>query len=264
MINPQSNGVAIQKGNTYTYKTKDYALYSVQKYHPGDYGDQQHVNGMNLSNTTSIFHSHPALGPDIQHQSPNYWVGYGHLPHVAQDSAVSLAIYSIPAKKGLMELDLLDYTHAYFPSEKFDTAVVEGNFAFAKSGEAYVAFITRNELQFRENTTDDLIQKGKQSFWITEAGSKSDDGTFKQFYDRIKSNALNFDEEKMTLNYVSNGSTYALNFGGDFHVNGEFVDINYPRYDSPYVQAKKKDKTITYSFNGESLFLDFNNMIREF
>lgn len=264
MINPQANGVAIQKGNTYTYKTKDYSLYSVQKYHPGDYGDQQHVNGMNLSNTTSVFHSHPALGPDIKHQSPNYWVGYGHLPHVAQDSAVSLAIYSIPSKKGLMELDLLDYTHAYFPSEKFDTAIVEGNFAFAKSGETYVAFITRNELQFRVNTTDDLIQKGKQSFWITEAGSKSDDGTFKQFYNRIKSNTFDFDEEKLTLSYVSNGSTYALNFEGDFHVNGEFVNINYPRYNSPYVQAKKKDKTITYSFNGKSLFLDFKNMIREF
>jgi hypothetical protein len=29
ILNPQSNGVAIQKGNTYTYKTKDYSMYTV-------------------------------------------------------------------------------------------------------------------------------------------------------------------------------------------------------------------------------------------
>ena len=264
IINPQSNGVAIQKGNTYTYKTKDYSLYSVQKYHPGDYGDQQHVNGMNLSNVTSIFHSHPALGPDVKHQSPNYWVGYGHLPHVAQDSAVSLAIYSIPARKGWMELDLLNYTHAYFPSEKFDTTIVEGNYALAKSGETYAAFITRNELQFRHNTTNDLIQQGKQTFWITEAGSKADDGNFNEFYKRIKSNVIEYDEAKRTLNYKTSGANYKLVFDGNFHVNGELVNTNYPRYDSPYVQARKKDKTITYSFNDKSLHLDFENMLREF
>ena len=103
IINPQTNGIAIQQGNTYTYKTKDYSLYSVQKYHPGTYGDQHHVAGMNIGNSFSIFHTHPALEKGVPKQSPNYWVGYGHLPHVVQDSNVYLALYNIPAKKGLME-----------------------------------------------------------------------------------------------------------------------------------------------------------------
>jgi len=47
-------------------------------------------------------------------------------------------------------------------------------------------------------------------------------------------------------------------------LNGDLVNIDYPRYDSPYVHAEKKDNSITYKFNGKSLHLDFENMIREF
>ncbi|MCG8311343.1 MAG: hypothetical protein MI975_28400 [Cytophagales bacterium] len=263
-VNPPSNGVAIQRGNTYTYKTKDYSIYTVQKYHPGTFGDQQHVSGMNISNVTSIFHTHPAIEKDVARQSPNYWVGYGHLPHAVQDGRVSLAIYNIPEKKGLMEADLLDYTHAYFPAEMFDTTVVESNFAFGKSGETYCVFVTKNELNFRSSTVDDLIQQGKKTFWITEAGSKSEDGSFKQFYTRIKSNEFTFFQDDLILRYVSGGKTYELKFAEDFKINGVPVDTDYPRYDSPYVRAEMKDKTITYSFNGKSLRLDFENSVREF
>jgi len=264
MINPQSNGVAIQKGNTYTYKTKDYTLYTTQNYHPGHYGDQVHISGMNFSNHTSMFHLHPALEKGVENQSPNYWVGYGHLPHTVQEGKVSLAIYNIPKKKGMMELDLLDYTHAFFPSEKFDTTIVEENYAFAKWGESYGAFITANSLSFRANTTDDLIQEGKQTYWITEAGSKSEDGSFEAFCQRVKSNQVSFDASGLTLRYSSNGKALDLTFGESFSIDDQLVDLDYPRYDSPYVQAKKKDKTITYSFNEKSLHLDFENLVREF
>jgi hypothetical protein len=263
LINPQSNGVAIQKANTYTYKTKDYSLYSVQNHHPGDYADQQHVSGMNIGNQFSIFHLHPALETGKKNQSPNYWVGYGHFPHVAQDSNISLAIYNIPKKKGIMEMDLLDYTHAYFPSELFDTIVLNENYAMGKKGETYAAFIGMNPLNFRENTTDDLIQQGKQSFWITEAGSLEEDGSFGEFCNRIISNELIFDAENLELIYNSNGKNYELKFAGEFVLDGKPVDTNYSRFDSPYSKAKKKDKTIQIDFNGKSLILDFENMTRE-
>jgi len=262
-INPQSNGVAIQKGNTYTYKTKDYSLYSVQNHNPGDYADQQHVAGMNIGNYFSVFHTHPALEAGKKHQSPNYWVGYGHFPHVAQESSIQLAIYNIPEKKGLMEMALLDFTHAYFPSELFDTIVITENYAFGKKGETYAALIGRNALNFRENTTDDLIQQGKQTFWITEAGSLSDDGSFDEFCQIILSNKLTFNAENLELVYNSNGKNYKLKFAGEFILDGKPVNTNYSRFDSPYSKAEKKDKTIQIQYNGKSLFLDFENMKRE-
>jgi hypothetical protein len=262
LINPQSNGVAIQKAYTYTYKTKDYSLYSVQEHHPGDYADQQHVSGMNIGNFFSIFHTHPAVEADKKRQSPNYWVGYGHFPHVAQDKNVSLSIYNIPKKKGMIEVDLLDYTHAYFPSELFDTTIVIKNYALGKKGNTYAAYITANPLVFRDNTSDDLIQKGKQTFWITEAGSKDDDGSFKDFCKRIQQNEIDFDTEKMELNYQSNGQSYRLKFGSGFYINEKKIDTDYSRFNSPYCKAEKKDSTINIQFNGKSLFLDFYNMRR--
>jgi hypothetical protein len=264
IINPQYNGVAIQKGNTYTYKTNDYMLYTSQSYHPGTYGDQHHIFGINIKNHFSVFHNHPALEKNNKHKSPNYWVGYGHLPHSVQDKNVNLSIYNLPKKKGLMEMTLLDYTRAYFPSELFDTAYIDGNYAFGKKDETYIALIGSNGFEFRDENKDDIIQKGKLSYWITEAGSKTKDGSFEAFLTRIYKNEITFDSEALSLNYTSNGKEYQLKFDADFTIDGKEVDTNYKRYDSPYANAQKKDKTITFEHNGKKLFLDFENLIREF
>jgi len=55
-----------------------------------------------------------------------------------------------------------------------------------------------------------------------------------------------------------------LKFGKDFKIDKEVVNTDYSRYDAPYVQGEKKDKTITISHRGKSLFLDFKNLIRKF
>jgi hypothetical protein len=133
-----------------------------------------------------------------------------------------------------------------------------------KKGDTYCAFIGKNPLAFRENSTDNLIQKGKQVFWITEAGSKSEDGTFESFCKRIQNNSLTFDEKNLELNYLSKGKKYRLTFDADFLVDGKPVNTDYLRYDSPYCKAEKKAETITFNFNGKSLHLDFNKMKRDF
>jgi hypothetical protein len=63
VLNPQQNGVSIQRANAYTYRTPEYMMYSAQEYHPGDYGDQQHVFGITLDADLMIFHTHPAVPP---------------------------------------------------------------------------------------------------------------------------------------------------------------------------------------------------------
>ncbi len=235
----------------------------MQDYHPGSYGDQQHVSGMNVGSAFSVFHMHPAVEPDVKRKSPDYWVGYGHLPHVAQDRNVSLAIYRIPAKKGIMEAGLPGYTHAWFPEYWFDSAFVAENYAFGKKGDTYCAFICYNPLHFREGTHDDLIQNGKRTFWITEAGSKDEDGSFRSFYGRILKNGVEFDDRALELNYFSGDRHYRLTYGADFELDGKVVNTRYKRYETPYCTAARKTKTINIFNAGKSLFLDFNNMIRE-
>jgi hypothetical protein len=264
ILNPQTNGVSIQKGNTYTYRTPDYSLYTVQAHQPGDYADQQHIFGMNIREEFSIFHLHPAREKDVDSQSPNYWVGYGHFPHSAQEKNVNLSIYNTPEKKGPMEAELLDYTRAYFPSADFDTTIVDGAYAFGKLGDTYCALIGTHPFSWRGESNDDLIQDGKRTFWITEAGCRSEDGSFPDFVERIRSNPVEFNPEALVLNYVSGQVNYELEFGGEFKVDGQTIDTNYPRFDSPYIQGEKKDKTFTFTFNEKSLFLDFENMIRTY
>jgi hypothetical protein len=261
-LDPQANGVAIQQGNTYTFKTKHYSLYTSQNYHPGSYGDQQHISGMNIGNHFSIFHVHPALEKDVKQQSPNYWVGYGHLPHAVQDRNVSLAIYSIPGKKRMLEKDLLDYTHAYFPTELFDTTVIHANYAFGKKEDIYCALIGRNELNLRAGSRDDLVQEGKSAYWITEAGSRGEDGSFEMFCERILNNPVEFDSEDLLLHYDSKGRQYQVKYKGDFNLNGQVIDTEYKRFDSPYCQAPFKPETVIIEFKGKSLELDFYNQKR--
>jgi len=205
---------------------------------------------------------HPALEKGVKHQSPNYWVGYGHFPHSVQDENVNLSIYNIPEKKAIMEIDLLDYTRAYFPLDQFDTAFMVNNYVFGKKGDSYCAFIGTNDFSFRDSAQDDIIQHGKQVYWITEAGSKLKDGDFEHFVQRIQNNRVEFNKESLDLKYWSQGHEYNLTFGGDFLINNEVIKTSYSRYDSPYIRAEKKDKTLTFSYKGKSLFLDFDKLQR--
>ncbi|PWJ56541.1 hypothetical protein CLV98_11135 [Dyadobacter jejuensis] len=264
ILKPQQIGTAIQKGNTYTYKTNDYSMYTVQSYDVGNYADQHHVFGMNIKDEFAIFHCHPYLEKDVKFQSPNYWVGYGHLPHSVQYKHVNLSIYRIPAKKGMMEKDLLNYTHAYFPKEKFDSTIVEDRYIFGKKGDSYCAMIGANDLIFREGDAEDLIQQGKRVYWVTEAGSKSEDGPFEEFVNRIKTNKIQFNERKLTLTYQSQGHVYDLKYDDALKVDGALLNTAYKRFDSPYIQAEKKAKTFEFNFNGKTLFHDFENNVRTY
>lgn len=261
MVHPSRNGKAIQRANTYTYKTTDYSLYSVQNHHPGDYADQHHVAGINIGNYFSVFHTHPAKNPQDYAHSPNYWVGYGRLPHVAQEKNVSLAIYDLPSQKNVTETCMLHFTHAYFPRQKFDSVLVSQNYVFGKKDDTYCALIGSGRLEFGDN--DDIIQYGKKSAWIIHGGSKKENGSFRQFVQTIKSNPFLFDEDNLSLAYFSDSTTYKLEFSGAFCINDQVVDTHYPRFDSPYVKSLRKPQTLEFSFNGKKLYLDFYNAKRE-
>jgi hypothetical protein len=239
-------------------------MYTVQSHHPGEYADQQHVFGLNIDDHFAIFHMHPARNKESRVQSPNYWVGYGHFPHSVQDKNVNLSIYNLPGRKGIMEADLLDYTRAFFPIPLFDTAFIEENYAFGKKGDTYCVFIGSDHFSFKDDALDDIVLPGKQSFWISEVSSASEDGSFEEFIVRIRNNKVRFHRKKLELAYRSNDRNYELKFGKDFMIDKEVIDTDYSRYDAPYVQGEKKDKTITISYREKSLFLDFENLIRKF
>ncbi len=266
LLHPVTDGVAIQRANVYTLRTPYYQLSTVQRHHPGEYGDQQHVWSANLPGRFAVFTTHPAAplaARGALSGSPGYWVGNGRNPDAAQDGSSVLTIYAIPEQKGFMERSLVGFTHAYFPVQKFDEALVEGRYAFGRSGDAYLALVAREPLAWAEGSDDDLVQSGRLAYWICEMGSPESDASFAAFRERVRANPVAFDPATRTLTWESRGRTLRLAYGGAFTVDGKAADTDYPRFDSPWVRADREPDTLAIRAGGRELFLDFDALVRE-
>ncbi|WP_281883393.1 hypothetical protein [Paenibacillus sp. YYML68] len=266
-FNPQTNGIAIQRANTYTYRTSDYLMATAQRYHPGEYADQQHIHVTTLGKDVSIFHTHPAVSKGSKSGgSPGYWVGYGRLPDSAQHKNINLSIYVLPDQKGMLEKSLQPYTHHYLPEDQFEQVIIDDRYAFAKHGNTYVALIGLNPLGYgtpnAQGIHDDLLQEGRETFWVTEVGTASADGTLDEFMARIKANTVTYSNQQLT--YHSSGNTFRLAYQSSFTINGRDVDTSYARMDSPYAKVPRKPTRIDISYNGKSLHLDFANNVRSY
>jgi hypothetical protein len=258
VLNPISNGVAIQKVNSYTYRTKNYILSTAQNYYPGTFGDQHHIWQATLNEKISIFATHPGspfFDDNARNFSPSYWVGNGILPHSVQYENINMSIYKVDQRKGFMERNRMEFTHAHFPVDRFDRAYIEGRYAFGTIGGVHVALIGGSDLELNPKDTCDLIQRGKVTFWIFEI---SDSGEiYEDFQNRIKKKPVKF--ENLTLNY----GELKLIYKGSFYVNGKAEDDNYWRLESQYGSFDRNTEDVYLKFRGHGLRLNFNLGLRE-
>jgi hypothetical protein len=262
-LRPITNGTAIQRANTYTYRTPAYMLATSQAYHPGTFGDQHHIWTATLSEEVNLFTTHPAkplmLG-DTPSNSPSYWVGNGRLPHCVQHENIVLCMYDLDDELGFLEQEIADFTHAYFPADKLRDVDIDGRFAFARHRDTLVAFIARYPLAYADDSRDDLIQPGINGYWIFEASSVAAEGGLAAFKQRIRKNAVACDDR--TLQYASGDNSLQVTFAGDFRVNGTVVNTEYDRFDSPYAKCPRKPRTITIACGSHKLELDFHRLKR--
>ena len=258
LARPMSNGTAIQRANTYTYRTPDYMIATAQAHHSGTVGDQHHIWTATLSEEVSLFTTHPAkpfmLG-DTPGNSPGYWVGNGRLPHCVQHENIVLCLYDLDVEPGFLEQGVADFTHAHFPKDKLSDVEIDGRFAFARHRDTLVAFIGRYPLAYAEGSRDDLIQQGRDGYWIFEASTVAKEGSINAFKSRICENAVACKDR--TLKWASGGNSLQVTFGREFRLNGALVDTGYRRFDSPYANCPRKPQTITISHDGHLLELDF-------
>lgn len=265
ILRPVSDGVAIQRANTYTYRTPFFQLATVQRYHPGEPGDQQHIWSATISREVSIFTTHPAqplAAGGALANSPGYWVGNGRHPDAAQDRNVVLVIYDRPDRRGFEPEPPLELTHGYFPRGLMEESVIEERKAFGRIGEAWVALVGAHPLAYAEGSDDDLIQMGLPAAWVCELGSPETDASFEAFKQRIAGNRFEFDAARLRLSWASGGRQMELEWGGEFRVDGRVVDTSYDRFDSPWSRTPRKPTSMRIEAGGHELEMSFEPLRR--
>jgi hypothetical protein len=296
LLNPSTDGKAIQRANVYTYRTAYYSMSTTQEHFAGDYADQHQINVATLAGDLTVYTAQPMRNSS----RGQYWVGYGRLPYSVQDESVNISIYTIPDKKGMLEPHIVEYTHAYFPVGLFDEVNLEHigeGYVFARKGDTYVMLCALSDgeatLAFKNDmpgvSTEDIasdmskikdnvrelieasgdlrydliLEGGENHAWITELSSIAEDGSLTAFIERALSNRVSFSD--MTVEYESDNKSFNVKYNEHFKLNGETVDTNYARYESVYVGGKveREAEIISLSFGGKTLTLNFGEGTRE-
>lgn len=232
--NREQSGASGQVVNKVSYRTPDYMLAAAQDYHPGVPGSREHIWQATLGPKAVIFTNHPGGSTDNDAHAPNFWLGNGSLPRVAQHQDTLFAIYNLPVDA------LIPFTHAYFPTIEFDEYLLHDNTAFARLGDGYIALTAARGLElvktgptaFRE-----LRSAGSQNVWVCQMGRAALDGDFAAFQARILANPPRFDGLDVTCP-AQNDDRLAFGWQAPLTLNGApLLLAGYPHFDNPYTTA---------------------------
>lgn len=261
LLNPATQGVAIERANTYTFKTNDYLLSTAQHYHPGFFGDQQHIWQATLPKQVTVFSTHPGspmFDDAARNFSPSYWVGNGINPDAVQQENKLFVIYDLTPRKGYLERKRQNFIHFYFPTEKMDRHHIDQHHAFGQSGSGYIAIKTTHVIE--QTSTDELIIRGTHSSFVVIMGSASKDGTFDAFMNKINKSSLESQHHRLRLFCVE---IHVMRYKCGLWVDGKRVLTDHDRYETPYIKSARKPETLSISHLGQTLLLDFKHAIRK-
>ena len=254
LLNPVTQGIAIQRADTYTYRTADYMLSTAQCHHPGRFGDQQHIWQATLPGPVSLFTTHPGAAifqDNARNFSPAYWVGNGVNPHAAQHENVTLCLYDLRVRKGLLEKPRLLFTHAWFPSGLFDEAKVETHLALGRKGDSYAALLAVHALE--RGAENELIQRGPVTAWAAVLGSRREHGSFPSFEGIVRGASQRLQGKSLSLHL--SGRVYALTYNQQFTVDGLDLSQTYERLECPYGFVPREPDSYEVSCQGFHLRL---------
>lgn len=261
LLNPVTQGVAIQRANTITVKTKNYMLSTVQQYHPGEFGDQQHIWQATLPQGVTVFTTHPGASffeDSARNFSPGYWVGNGINPHSAQHKNISMSLYRLTMRKGMMERKRSFLTHAYFPFAKFDETLLEEKYCFGRKKDGMIAIISLHSI--KKQAEDELIQQGAITGWAAIVASTDEYGSLEEFANTVRKWKLEYNYNKLTLHAKQKLS---ITYKKGFTVDDVPININYSRLQSPFGTVKRNAPVFSIKCNDEILHLNFNKLTRK-
>jgi hypothetical protein len=127
------------------------------------------------------------------------------------------------------------------------------------TGDTYIAVLAGKPLTVNSQDQSNYVQEGTETYWITEIGTKKTCVSFDAFLEKVEQKKISY--AKRVLTYESD-HTYSVKYGGEFRLDGKVVDVDYPRFDTPYVRADRNSRSYEIEFDGKRLRLDFEKMDR--
>ncbi|MCB0971594.1 MAG: hypothetical protein KDA97_08775, partial [Acidimicrobiales bacterium] len=192
----------LREANTYAWRGDEVSLASVLDHRFGQQRDQIHAWSATVDAEALVFTTHPSTdraestdwGDD---DGPGYWTGEASIPRVAQHEKTAIVVYQPAWDESTDELlwsvfPYRDFTHAYFPTERFDEVRQEGNWTLGRKGDGYIALWSMRPVSWREYdpavyATDDMTEPfdlvaegGPDNIWVCEVGEAAD-GTFDEW-----------------------------------------------------------------------------------
>ena len=186
--------------DTITWRAPDAMLSSAQDYRPGCFGQQYHAWQATLDEDAVVFTTNPGNEPRPGRSWVDgdlYWSGGATMPRSAQSGAAVINLYApqyaAPTGPPLDAFGYLPYTHAYFPTERFDEIRQQGGWTFGRKGDGYVALWSWRPTEWRTHDpavtfTNGLTQPfdlvargGADNVWIAEVGNAGRWGSFDAF-----------------------------------------------------------------------------------
>lgn len=282
--NIMPHGIALGRGNVYTFRNFYYSMSTDVCKAVGDCGAQEHIWSANISDELALFTTHPAGNGNGKYgASPGYWVGNGKRPMSVQNENVNITIYELPCKKRLGESDIASMTHAYMPKAFYDEFELDKNMVFARKGNVFVSLISNGDFEFKpfnQNSANGILKGrkfpneakfegefdlcrfgGNYHMYVTEI-SDSDNETFNDFKSRIRNNQIEFCND--SVNYITKSGAIVVSYSGRFLIDGNPAEKEFDRYDSKFCKAKRKAESISVDSGKNRLFLDFRNAKRSF
>lgn len=265
--NLMPHGIALGRGNIYTFRTPYYTLSTTVAGSVDVCGAQEQVWSANISGKLALFSTHPSGNGENRYcSSPGYWTGNGRRPMSVQYERVNITIYRLPRRKRLAETGICRITHFYMPREFYDEFELYENCVFARMGKVFICIRSNGKLGFRPYNVEslkgiigdtnksglsaeyipkeefDLCQFGGDCHaYVTELSDCSFE-SFTDFKERMKHNRTDFKADEVA--YSTYFGDVSVSFGGKFIINGISQETEYARYDCRFCKAERKAEKI--------------------
>lgn len=261
-LNPITTGAALYRANVQTLATSNYLLSSVQRYQPGGFGDQQHLWHASMPGGIEVFGNHPGSTELLQESrsaSPGPWVGNGINPDIGQHFNVLLAQYDLRQRKGFFEGRRHELVHIHFPFVLFDQTRLGPTWVAGRRGNSYIGIVASHH--FEQISETEIVQRGTQTGYAVVMADDEEFSSLADFLRELKQSRLSLSAHRLSLASPSGG--FELVWKGEFRVNGRPVNTQYPRYESPSVQAPRNPEQLVVTGTDHQLRLDWMASTRE-